>query len=157
MFMPTRQASRTLRVSALAGLLFIAACSSSPKATAPAAAATDGVQTVKERRILGFLTPYRPDVQQGNFISQEMMQQLKIGMTPAQVRFVLGTPLVTDVFHENRWDYPFRLQKGNGEVITSRVTIYFEDNRLARIDGGDLPTEHDFLDLLSGSPANTKK
>lgn len=155
--MPTRQASRTWRLSTLAGLLLLSACSSSPKTTAPVVAATDGVQTVQERRILGFLTPYRPDVQQGNFISQEMMQQLKIGMTPAQVRFVLGTPLVNDVFHESRWDYPFRLQKGNGEVITSRVTIYFEDGRLARIDGGDLPTENDFLDLLSGSPTTTQK
>ena len=152
--MPTRQASRLLRFSALACALLVGACASKQKAAEPAVAATDGVQTVKERRILGFLTPYRPDVQQGNFISQEMMQQLKIGMTPEQVRFVLGTPLVTDVFHENRWDYPFRLQKGNGEVISSRVTVHFENNRVSRIDGGDLPTERNFLELLSDGAAN---
>lgn len=152
--MPTRQASRLLRFSVLACALLVGACASKQKAAEPVAAATDGLQTVKERRILGFLTPYRPDVQQGNFISQEMMQQLKIGMTPEQVRFVLGTPLVTDVFHENRWDYPFRLQKGTGEVIFSRVTVHFEDKRVARIDGGDLPTERNFLELLSDDAAN---
>ena len=74
------------------------------------------------QRFLGFLSPYRIDVQQGNFISREMVAQLKEGMrtkdgvTPEQVRFVLGTPLLTDIFHSNRWDYVFRLKKGSGEL-----------------------------------------
>jgi outer membrane protein assembly factor BamE len=71
-------------------------------------------------------------------------------MTQDQVRFVLGTPLLTDVFHNNRWDYPFRMKKGNGEVTTSRVTLTFVDNRLARIEGGDLPTEADYLSRIAG-------
>jgi outer membrane protein assembly factor BamE len=110
-----------------------------------------GVQTTRQRRFFGIFSPYRPDIQQGNFVSKEMVAQLKEGMTPDQVRFVLGTPLLTDIFHANRWDYPFRLVQGNGKVTSSRVTVWFKDNRLARIEGGDLPTEKDFLALISGA------
>jgi outer membrane protein assembly factor BamE len=113
--------------------------------------APTGVQTIQERRFLGFLSPYRVAIQQGNFVSQEMVAQLKEGMTPDQVRFALGTPLLTDIFHANRWDYVFRLKKGNGEVTTSRVTVFFKDNRLARFEGGDLPTEQDYLNRLAGA------
>ena len=108
------------------------------------------VQVTQERPFLGFLRPYRPDIQQGNFVSREMVAQLKEGMTQDQVRFVLGTPLLTDVFHNNRWDYPFRIKKGNGEVTASRLTLTFVDNRLARIEGGDLPTEADYLSRIAG-------
>lgn len=129
-------------------------------ATANAAkpvAATGGVQTKKERRFLGVLSPYRVDIQQGNFVSREMVAQLKEnmknkgGMTPDQVRFVMGTPLLTDVFHRDRWDYVFLLEKGNGEIITSHVAVFFKDNRLVRLEGGDLPTEKEYLSLIAGA------
>jgi outer membrane protein assembly factor BamE len=133
----------------------VQAQTSAPVQTAeakPAAApATTGVQTTRQRRFLGIFSPYRPDIQQGNFVSREMVAQLKEGMTREQVRFVLGTPLLTDIFHAERWDYPFRLREGNGEVTSSRVTVFFKDNRLARIEGGDLPTEKEFLTLIAGS------
>lgn len=103
------------------------------------------------RRILGAFSPYRIDVQQGNFVSREMVGQLKEGMTRDQVRFVLGTPLLTDIFHANRWDYVFRLQKGSGAVIASHVTIHFKDDVLAAIDGGDLPTEEEYLAFIAGT------
>jgi outer membrane protein assembly factor BamE len=121
-------------------------------------AAVAGVQTSRKRRFLGIFSPYRVDVQQGNFVSREMVAQLKEsmknkqGMTPDQVRFVMGTPLLTDVFHQDRWDYPFRLEKANGEIITSRVTVFFKDNRLVNVEGGDLPTEKDYLSLIAGRP-----
>lgn len=115
-----------------------------------------GVQTTKQRRFLGIFSPYRINIQQGNFVSREMVAQLKEGMTPEQVRFVLGTPLLTDIFHANRWDYPFRLREGNGEITSSRVTVFFKDNRLARIEGGDLPTEKDFLALIAEDAADSK-
>ena len=131
------------------------------------AVAESGVATTgpsRTRRLFGFLTPYRIDVQQGNFISREMVTQLKEGMrtkdgvTPEQVRFVLGTPLLTDVFHANRWDYVFRLKKGNGEIISSHVAVFFKDNRLVSIDGGILPTEQEYLALIAGSaPAQSNK
>lgn len=95
--------------------------------------------------MLKFLSVHKIDIQQGNFISQEMMAQLKEGMTQDQVRFVLGTPLLNDLFHAERWDYPFRLQKANGEIITSHVTIFFKDKKVTRFEGGNLPTEKDYI------------
>ena len=121
-------------------------------ATVPGAT---GVQVTKQRRFLGIFSPYRISIQQGNFVSREMVAQLREGMTPDQVRFVLGTPLLTDIFHADRWDYPFRLMEGNGEVTSSRVTVFFKDNRLARVEGGDLPTEKDFLALIADEPADS--
>lgn len=123
-----------------------------PAAVAPAPAAastTTGVQTKQEKRFLGIFRPYRPDIQQGNFVSQEMVAQLKPGMTQDQVIFLLGTPLLTDVFHSDRWDYSFRLQKGNGEVTTSRVTVFFKDKLVSTFEGGDLPTEKDYLERIA--------
>lgn len=124
------------------------------EAISAATPAAGGVQVTKQRRFLGIFSPYRISIQQGNFVSREMVAQLKEGMTPDQVRFVLGTPLLTDIFHANRWDYPFRLVEGNGEVTSSRVTVHFKDNRLARIEGGDLPTEKDFLALIADEIAD---
>ncbi|AEK63679.1 outer membrane protein assembly factor BamE [Collimonas fungivorans] len=126
-------------------------------AAAPVATDTSGVQTIKHRRFLGIFSPYRIDIQQGNFVSKEMLAQVKEGMTREQVRFALGTPLLTDLFHDDRWDYVFRLQKGNGEVTTSRVSVFFNGNLLARVDGGNLPTENDYLDRISGGASEAKK
>lgn len=120
--------------------------------TASAAIANSGVQTIHTKRFLGFLSPYRVDIQQGNFVSQEMLAQLKVGMTMAQVQFALGTPLLNDMFHSDRWDYVFRMQKRNGEVTTSRVTVFFKDKRLARFEGGNLPDEQDYLAQIAGKP-----
>lgn len=109
------------------------------------------------QRVLGIVAPYRVNIQQGNFVSREMVTQLKEGMqrsegvTREQVRFVLGTPLLTDMFHADRWDYVFRLRKGTGETISSRVTVYFKDNRLVKIDGGALPTEQEYLAYIAGA------
>jgi len=127
-----------------------------PAAPSENVIAANGVQKTENPRFLGIFSPYRPDIQQGNFVSQEMMAQLKDGMTQDQVRFLLGTPLLTDIFHADRWEYLFRLQKGNGETISSRVSIFFKDNRVARFEGGNLPSEKDFLNLIVGPP-ETKK
>ena len=81
------------------------------------------------------LHPYRVDVRQGNWVTQEMVAQLKTGQTKDQVRFILGTPLLTDIFHADRWDYVYRLQPGRGEVEQRRVTVFFSEGKLARITG----------------------
>ncbi len=85
---------------------------------------------------------YRIDIQQGNVITQEMVDQLRLGMNKRQAQFVLGAPMLTDPFHANRWDY-FYLYKpgtdGKGEPRQQRVSLYFEDERLAKIDGTMLP------------------
>ncbi|WP_338848561.1 outer membrane protein assembly factor BamE [Massilia sp. W12] len=108
------------------------------------------------QRVLWFFSPYRVTVQQGNFISQEMVEQLKTGMTREQVRFIAGTPLLADVFHGARWDYPFRLQKGSGETTTSRIAIFFKDDKVERIESGELPSEKDYLNRIAG-PAREAK
>ena len=88
---------------------------------------------------LGSIKPFRIDIQQGNFLSAEMVAQLKEGMTREQVRFVLGTPLVTDVFHADRWDYVFYRELGDGRKERRHLTVFFEENKLKRFTGENLP------------------
>ena len=134
-----------------------------PVSTAPASLAADadkavaaanaGAQTStvsQLQKFLWVLSPYRPDIQQGNFISQEMLTQLKVGQTREQVKFILGTPLLTDVFHAQRWDYPFYLARGNGELTQARVTVYFKDDKVEKFDGGNLPTEKEYIARIAG-------
>ena len=121
----------------------------SDAASEPASSGDSVLQTVQKKKLFGVLPVYRPDVQQGNFVSKEMVSQLKVGMTPEQVRFVLGTPLVSDIFHGERWDYPFRMRKGDGQVTTSHVSVFFKDGRVDRFEGGDLPDEKDYLKRLA--------
>lgn len=112
-------------------------------------------QTVEKSKMFGVLPIYRPDVQQGNFISREMIEQLKVGMTREQVRFLLGTPLVVDAFRDNRWDYPFRLKRGDGTVTSSHVAVIFDqDGRVANFEGGDLPEEKEYLQRLAAPKVN---
>ncbi len=127
--------------------------SSKPGSVETAANGNGIVQTVQKSKLFGVVPIYRPDIQQGNFISKEMVAQLRVGMTPEQVRFVLGTPLLTDVFHETRWDYPFRIRKGTGEITSSRVVVFFKEGRVSHFEGGDLPEENDYL-LRIAAPQN---
>ncbi|GAC1411422.1 MAG: hypothetical protein NVSMB6_12630 [Burkholderiaceae bacterium] len=90
-------------------------------------------------------------------MSSEMLGNLKVGMTQDQVRFTLGTPLLVDPFHVQRWDYIFRLQRGSGEVTTSRVTVFFKDKVVASFEGGDLPTEVDYLARITGGTPAPKE
>ena len=92
------------------------------------------------------LRPYRPDVIQGNFVSAEMAAQLKPGMTRDEVRNILGTPLLQDVFHADRWEYVFSLRRGYATPIVRRFTVYFDkDGRMVRSDGDPLPSEDEFV------------
>jgi len=92
------------------------------------------------------VTPYKIDIQQGNYVTQDMVAKLKPGMTRAQVRFVLGTPLVADMFHKDRWDYVYVYRKA-GKVTEHRsMTVVFKDDKLARLEG----------DVVPAKPAPTK-
>jgi outer membrane protein assembly factor BamE len=81
------------------------------------------------------VNPWKIDVRQGNFVSQKMVAQLKPGQTREQVRFILGSPLVADPFHADRWDYVYRFASGGGEVLDRRLTVFFQDNKLTRVAG----------------------
>jgi outer membrane protein assembly factor BamE len=84
--------------------------------------------------MLGGCSIYKLDIQQGNIVEQEQLDKLKVGMDKGQVRFLLGTPLVTDPFHENRWDYVYSRRHEGGERELQRVTVFFENEAVAKID-----------------------
>jgi outer membrane protein assembly factor BamE len=120
-----------LRVLAAIAVLFLASCGSG-RVSAP------------------IVSPYRMEIQQGNFLTQEMVSQLKLGMSKDQVRFVLGTPLITDSFHADRWDYVFRRQRsGSKELEHQKLAVFFADGKLVRTEG-DLTPE------ASADPAGIK-
>lgn len=80
------------------------------------------------------------DIQQGNVITQDMIDQLRPGMTKSQVRFVMGTPLISDTFNEDRWDYYYSLSPSNGEEVRERMAIFFENDQLEGFRGDFIPT-----------------
>ncbi len=82
---------------------------------------------------------YKIDVQQGNIITQEMLAMLEPGIDKAKVRFIMGTPLLMDAFHQDRWDYVYSLQKRGGDRVQRRVALFFADDRLQRVEGDVKP------------------
>lgn len=87
------------------------------------------------------LSPYKMEIRQGNFVTAEMRDELKLGMTKAQVRYVLGTPMISDAFHGNRWDYAYRLAQ-RGEVVEKQhLALYFEGDNLVRVEEGGKPLQ----------------
>jgi outer membrane protein assembly factor BamE len=88
-----------------------------------------------------FLTPYKMDIRQGNFVTPDMREKLKIGMTKPQVRYVLGTPMINDIFHNNRWDYAYRLERDGKAIEQQNMTLYFEGENLSRIVDGSQPVK----------------
>jgi outer membrane protein assembly factor BamE len=107
--------------------------------------------------VLPTLTPYRMDIQQGNVVTQEMLSKLKPGMTPSQVRFILGTPLVVDAFHKDRWDYVYRYTKAGTVQEHRRIVVIFQDQKLAHIEGDVIPAQQAGTTedvVKSGKPAS---
>jgi outer membrane protein assembly factor BamE len=119
-------------------------------AWALAAAALTGCASVGSatQRAVDALTPYRAQVVQGNFVSREQAQALQPGMVRQQVRDILGTPLVASVFHADRWDYVFTLRRQGVPPQAHQLTVFFDGDRLQRVESGDLPTEAEFVALL---------
>lgn len=85
---------------------------------------------------------HRIDIQQGNVLEQSAVNQLKPGMSRREVRYILGSPLITDTFNANRWDYLYRMQYGDGLLDTQHLSLYFQDDRLVKIQGSLKPEEH---------------
>ena len=99
-------------------------------------------------RIAGVVTPYKMDVVQGNFVSKEQAAAIKPGMNREQVRSILGTPLLTSVFHADRWDYVFTFKRQGLEPQARKVTVFFKGDALERIEADALPTEAEFVASL---------
>lgn len=89
--------------------------------------------------LLPTVTPYKMDIQQGNVVTQDMVQKLQPGMSRSQVRFLLGTPLIVDPFRVDRWDYVYLYKKGGGVAEQRRLVVYFKNDRLSRVEGDQMP------------------
>lgn len=107
-------------------------------------------------RIASIVTPYKVDVVQGNFVSREQVEALQPGMSRQQVREILGTPLVTSLFHADRWEYVFTLKRPGEEVQSRKLTVFFKGDVLDRSEGDEMPTETEFVASLGSRNAKGK-
>lgn len=107
------------------------------------------------RRTITFFAPYRADLIQGNVVTSDQVARVKTGMNRAQVRDILGTPLVADPFHADRWDYVFLMKRQGIPEVQRRFTVHFENDEVAKIDAPDLPTEDEFVADISRRPLPT--
>ena len=108
------------------GLLALSACSLTPKK----------------------FEPYRAEVVQGNFVSREQVQALRVGMPRNVVRDILGTPLVSSVFHDSRWDYAFTIRRQGAEPQQRHMSVFFQGDVLVKIEGDQMPSEAEFAARL---------
>lgn len=108
------------------------------------------------RNAMSAVTPYKVEVVQGNFVAREQVQALQPGMSRQQVREILGTPLVTSVFHADRWEYVFTIKRKDVPEQTRKLTVFFEGERFVRAEGDEMPTETEFVATL-GKPAGKIK
>ncbi len=104
--------------------------------------------TTKSLTVPDVVKPYRPEIVQGNFVSREQVAALRAGMPRPQVKNILGTPLLMDVFHPNRWDYVFTIEKNGVIAKTRRLTVYFNGDVLDRWEGDEMPSEVEFVSSL---------
>ena len=112
-------------------------------AAVPGSAGTDS--------ILGLVSPHRIDIQQGNVVTQEQLARVKPGMNRLQVRDILGSPLLTDAFHADRWDYVFTLRQPGKPLQRRNVVLSFNGDVLKNIEAPELPTEREFIDSIARS------
>ena len=104
----------------------------------------------------GLITPYRMDIVQGNVVTKEQVALIKPGMPRAQVRDILGSPMLTDPFHGDRWDYVFTIRRPGTEAQRRVVVAYFNGDALDRLEAPDLPGEREFVASIS-KPASSAK
>ena len=116
-------------------------------ALAAVLAALAGCQSLQSSdNLLGVITPYRVEVVQGNVVTKEQAEAVKPGMSRAQIRDILGSPLVTDAFHQSRWDYVFTIRRQGAEPQRRSVVVMFDGDTMKSIDtGGALPAEREFV------------
>lgn len=122
------------------------------------AAALTGCSTVSsDGSLLGLVTPYRMEVVQGNVVTQDMVAQLRPGLSSDQVRTLLGAPLLMDVFHANRWDYVFTIRRQGTAPQQRRVTVFFENDRVSRFEADAVPTEREFVAAIDATKPPSRK
>lgn len=108
------------------------------------------------QRVAGLVTPYKVEVVQGNFVSREQVEAMKPGMSRQQVRDILGTPLVTSVFHADRWDYVFTLKRQGVPAQERKLAVFFKGDALERVEGDAMPSEAEFVATLDNKRRGAK-
>lgn len=98
--------------------------------------------------VASLITPYKIEVVQGNFVSKEQVQALQPGMPRAQVREILGSPLVTSVFHADRWDYVFTIRRQGIEAQSRKLAVFFKGDEFEKVEGDTMPSESEFVATL---------
>lgn len=127
-------------------------------ALAPVGCSFDKKRLQPGTSVLGRLPfVYKITVQQGNIVTEEMVDRLEPGMTKSQVKFLLGTPMLTDLFHTNRWDYTYTIRRGHDEMAMKRLVLLFENDTLVQVRGDLQPdpgraTQRRPADLLVSVP-----
>lgn len=99
--------------------------------------------------LFGLITPYRMEIVQGNVITKEQIERLKVGMPRRQVVDLLGSPLVADIFHADRWDYVFTIRRQGSEPQRRSIVLSFKGDVLERIDAPELPSEREFVSSIT--------
>lgn len=144
----SRPSLRTCRRAALglaAAALLTACAGSNPL----------GFNRVSER-LAGLVTPYRVEVVQGNVVTREMAERVKTGMSRSQVRELLGSPLISDAFHVDRWDYVFTIRRPGTDYQQRRVTAVFSNDALTTFQADELPSEREFVASIDTRKAGGK-
>jgi outer membrane protein assembly factor BamE len=117
---------------------------------------TDSMLSVSGDKVLGIVRPYRVEVVQGNVLTKELVAKVKPGMSRAQVRDLLGSPLLTDMFHENRWDYAFSIRRQGAPYQQRKVIAWFEGDQLKSLElPEDLPSETEFVAAITTFPSGS--
>ncbi len=132
-FLNTRAMPKLTLLACAASVTLLSACSSL------------GLSEASPETLFGVFTPYRVDVVQGNVVTQEVMAQIQPGLGRMQVREILGTPLLADPFHTDRWDYVFTIDRQGVPPQKRRVSVFFKGDVVERFDTEALPSEREFV------------
>ncbi|WP_111879497.1 outer membrane protein assembly factor BamE [Paracidovorax anthurii] len=108
-------------------------------------------------RVASMVTPYKVEVVQGNFVSREQVEALQPGMSRQQVKELLGTPLMTSLFHADRWEYVFTLKRPGVEAQSRKLTVFFKGDAFERAVGDEMPSEAEFVATLGTSRKSPPK
>jgi len=130
----------------LALALCVALCSGACSPMLPSPPSLPSIPSLSGLTDSNVFKPFRLDIAQGNYLTNDTLERVQPGMRRQDVRFALGSPLLLDPFHPNRWDYIFRFQRGTGESVTRRVTIHFDGDRVERIEADALPARDEAND-----------
>jgi outer membrane protein assembly factor BamE len=143
---------RPTLLSGLLALLALGGCST-------VNSLTSGFDQPSLKGFIAYISPYKPDIIQGNVVTTEQISQIKPGMARAQVKEILGSPLITDPFHADRWDYVFTLKRQGFDDQRRAFAVLFEKDQVLKIDAPTLPSEDEFVASISRKklPTSTPK